>query len=69
MNRILIVDDSPHKSKLNYGNAIYPTEFLGDINDTEVKKLAIYLKSIKDIPNFRKLEKLNWRNKIYDNNI
>lgn len=63
INRILIVDDSPHKSKLNYGNAIYPVSFVGDIDDTELLILAKYLESIKDCENFRRLEKRYWRSK------
>lgn len=61
INRMLIVDDTPRKAKLNYGNAIYPNSYLGDIEDTELKILAKYLKSIKEIENYRRLEKRNWR--------
>lgn len=59
--RILIVDDTPFKSSRNYGNAIYPTEFEGDMSDNELLRLATYLESIKDCPNVRTLEKRNWR--------
>jgi len=61
LNRILIVDDSPHKSKDNYGNAIYPKAFLGDPNDMELKFLAKYLTSLKNRENVRSIEKRNWR--------
>ncbi len=61
MERILIVDDSPHKSKLNYGNAIYPRPYMGNIDDNELLTLANYLSLIKDCENFRKLEKRTWR--------
>jgi len=30
LDRILIVDDSPHKSKDNFGNVIYPRAFVGN---------------------------------------
>ena len=65
LERILIIDDSPHKSKLNYGNAIYPKSYKGDANDDELLKLIKYLETIKDEPNFRSIEKRNWRMK-YD---
>ena len=65
LDRILIIDDSPHKTELNYGNAIYPKAYRGNIEDDELLKLLKYLESIKDEPNFRKIEKRNWRIK-YD---
>lgn len=65
LNRILIVDDSPHKSKDNFGNAIYPTEFTGDTHDKELKLLAKYLKTLKDKENVRTIEKRNWQNRKY----
>ncbi len=61
LNRILIVDDSPHKSKDNYGNAIYPSPFIGDQGDTELKLLSKYLKSLKNKENVRYIEKRNWQ--------
>ena len=65
LERILIIDDSPHKSKLNFGNAIYPKSYKGDANDDELLKLIKYLETIKGEPNFRSIEKRNWRMK-YD---
>ena len=65
LERILIIDDSPYKSKLNYGNAIYPKPYKGESGDNELLKLIDYLESIKDEPNFRTIEKRNWRRK-YD---
>ncbi|WP_299122920.1 HAD family hydrolase [uncultured Winogradskyella sp.] len=64
MDKILIVDDTPHKSSDNYGNAIYPKEYLGDTDDDELKELSKYLKTLKNIGNVRKIEKRGWRNKI-----
>lgn len=61
---VLIIDDSPHKSSLNYGNAIYPKPYEGDKNDNELELLLEYLIMIKDKEDFRRLEKRNWRNKI-----
>jgi len=65
LERILILDDSPHKSKLNFGNAIYPKSFQGELDDDELLKLMAYLETIKDEPNFRTKEKRNWR-KLFD---
>ena len=64
IDRILIIDDSPHKSKDNFGNAIYPKEFTGDVNDRELKLLSKYLKKLKDKKNVRRIEKRNWRNSM-----
>lgn len=64
LEEMLIVDDTPHKSKYNYGNAIYPSEFNGDPKDTELLQLLKYLISIKDVSNFRDIEKRNWKSKI-----
>lgn len=61
MEEILIVDDTPEKSKYNYGNAIYPSEFTGDNTDDELLHLLNYLIEIKGEPNFRLIEKRNWR--------
>lgn len=64
LNRILIVDDSPHKSKDNYGNAIYLNPFIGDQNDTELRLLSKYLQLLKNKENVRYIEKRNWQLQI-----
>ena len=64
LDRILIVDDSPHKSKDNFGNAIYPKPFTGDTADEELRLLAKYLKSLKDMENIRRIEKRSWQNQV-----
>ncbi len=64
LERVLIVDDTPHKSQNNFGNAIYPKEFKGETNDNELQQLAKYLYLLKDIPNVRRLEKRNWRSRV-----
>ncbi len=61
LQRMLIVDDSPHKCSDNYGNAIYPRPFEGDPYDNELLLLMEYLLSLKDKPNLRKIEKRKWR--------
>ncbi|MEE2526387.1 HAD family hydrolase [Hyphobacterium sp. HN65] len=61
LERVLIVDDTPRKAVQNYGNVIYPSEFEGDQDDRELLHLLKYLISIRDVGNFRKLEKRHWR--------
>ncbi|WP_375561764.1 NIF family HAD-type phosphatase [Bernardetia sp. OM2101] len=69
LERILIVDDTPHKSKENYGNVIYPKEYCpqdnkGEENDNELLLLADYLLTLKDKTNVRRIEKRGWKTKI-----
>jgi len=61
LENILIVDDSAEKAACNYGNAIYVKEYTGDATDDELLVLLDYLISIKDVENFRKIEKRLWR--------
>ena len=63
LERILIVDDTPHKAKENYGNVIYPTEYTG-AEDNELLLLAKYLLTLKDKLNVRRIEKRGWNTKI-----
>ncbi|WP_207893796.1 NIF family HAD-type phosphatase [Tenacibaculum sp. M341] len=64
----MIVDDSPEKTKNNFGNAIYINPFEGNKSDNELKILSEYLISIKDIENVRAIEKRGWRNKSINSN-
>lgn len=59
--RVLIVDDTPFKTRRNYGNAIYCAEYLGQLEDTELRLLLQYLLRLKNSQNVRKIEKRNWR--------
>ena len=61
LERMLIVDNTPEKCIQNYGNAIYIDSYYGG-PDEALLQLSNYLSKIKDIPNFRKLEKRHWRN-------
>jgi carboxy-terminal domain RNA polymerase II polypeptide A small phosphatase len=63
LDKVIIVDDSPEKSKSNYGNAIYISEFLGNKPDVELRYLYDYLLTLKDVQNIRKIEKRGWREK------
>ncbi|MBL3658997.1 NIF family HAD-type phosphatase [Fulvivirga sediminis] len=64
LERTLIIDDTPRKSKYNYGNAIYPSEFKGDQSDNELELLTKYLLTLKDVDNVRTIEKRGWQEKI-----
>lgn len=64
LQRILIVDDSSHKSKENYGNAIYPKAFFGNNGDNELRLLAKYLDTLKNVGNVREIEKRGWRDRV-----
>lgn len=61
LEKVLVVDDSPSKSRTNYGNAIYIKEFTGDTNDNELQFLYEYLLTLKLVDNVRKIEKRGWR--------
>jgi RNA polymerase II subunit A small phosphatase-like protein len=61
LEQILIVDDSPTKSRANYGNAVYIKEFTGDATDNELIFLYNYLLKFKTVDNVRTIEKRGWR--------
>ena len=61
LEQIIIVDDSPAKSRTNYGNAVYIKEFTGDKTDEELKHLHDYLLTLKNVENIRAIEKRGWR--------
>ena len=61
IHRTLIVDDSPIKLSRNYGNAIHISPFTGARNDCELLLLLAYVSSIRDVDNYRQLEKRNWK--------
>lgn len=64
LEKILMIDDTPHKFQENYGNAILVSEFTGNINDSEFIGLINYLTAIKQVENVRQIEKRNWREKV-----
>ena len=61
LEKELDVDLNIHKSKDNYGNAIYPSAFVGDSADQELRLLAQYLLLLKDKTLVRRIEKRGWR--------
>lgn len=64
LKKSLIVDDSPEKTKGNFGNAIYVLPYEGNLDDNELNFLSRFLKSIKNSENVRGIEKRGWRNII-----
>jgi RNA polymerase II subunit A small phosphatase-like protein len=64
LERVLIVDDTPSKAGRNYGNAIYPAEYLGEPEDQELLLLLTYLIGLRDVENVRSIEKRNWRMRL-----
>jgi RNA polymerase II subunit A small phosphatase-like protein len=61
LDRILIVDDIDETAVNNRSNLILIKPFYFDNNDTELLKLISYLQKIKDEPNYRTIDKRNWR--------
>ncbi|TPG72091.1 HAD family hydrolase [Hymenobacter nivis] len=68
LERVLIVDDTPEKVRNCYGNAIYPTPFLGDPDDNELAVLAQFLHSLHDVQNVRSIEKRHWKQQFLAGN-
>lgn len=62
LEKTLIVDDSPEKTRDNFGNAIYVLPFEGNQNDNELQLLSEFLRTIKNLENVRRIEKRGWRN-------
>lgn len=66
LDRILMVDDSPEKLARNYGNHLWLAPFEGQADDRELADVVPFLGWIKDEPNFRAIEKRNWRSRKFD---
>ena len=64
LSRTLIVEDTPSKVSLNYGNAIYVSSYQGAADDAELLALARFIESLCDCPDVRRIEKrrsaANW---------
>ena len=59
--RVVVVDDSPEKHALNYGNLIAVAPFEGDASDAELPRLLRYIRALEEEPNVRAVEKRTWR--------
>ena len=64
LTRVLVVDDSPEKHTRNYGNLVQVTPFLGRQDDSQLPRLAPYLRQLSTEPNVRCIEKRRWRTKV-----
>lgn len=64
LGQILMVDDELRKVSYQYANAICVQQFLGDLADRELFDLSSYLGTIKEFPDFRKIDKSNWRQSL-----
>ena len=65
LNHVLFLEDSPSKLRKSYGNLVRIMPFYGDPSDVELQKAAKYLKTLKDVPNVRNIEKRGW-NRSFD---
>jgi RNA polymerase II subunit A small phosphatase-like protein len=64
LDRVLIVDDIVDTAVNNYSNLVLIKPFYFNEDDTELLKLISYLQKIKDEPNWRRIDKRNWGNKV-----
>jgi RNA polymerase II subunit A small phosphatase-like protein len=64
LESVIVVDDTPNVWKDSYGNLVRVKKFEGDLKDDELKILPIYLKTLLETTNIRKVEKRNWRLRI-----
>lgn len=64
LTKVIVVDDSPEKWRNSYGNLVRVKPFFGETEDTELKKLIVYLERLKSAENIRKIEKRMWQNRI-----
>jgi carboxy-terminal domain RNA polymerase II polypeptide A small phosphatase len=64
LRRVLVIDDSPEKHTRNYGNLIAVRPFEGDPDDDELLLLSAYLERLSCEPDFRRIEKRNWRRRL-----
>ena len=62
LERVLMIDDSPEKLRRNYGNLVTVYPFEGQAGDRELLNLLPFLEWLKDQPEFRRVEKRDWRN-------
>ncbi len=61
LNRTIMVDDYPLSLQRQLGNLVLIHPYIGEENDTELKMLGPYLEWIAKQPNFRSIDKRNWR--------
>lgn len=59
--QVLMVDDTPAKLARHYGNLVRVRPYFGDLADGDLDRLGVYLPSLADAPNVRRIEKRFWR--------
>lgn len=64
LERIIVVDDSPEKHVLNYGNLVQVRPYEGSSQDDELVVLLRYLRQVESHPNVRSIEKRWWRDQV-----
>jgi TFIIF-interacting CTD phosphatase-like protein len=64
LQRTLCVDDTFRKYHQSYGNLILVPEYLGAERDETLHWLLIYLLSLRDTPDVRRVEKRGWLRQI-----
>jgi len=64
LSNIIVVDDSPGKLKRQYGNLVRVEPFFGKDDDSELKRLESYLKTLTNVENVRTVEKRNWKSYV-----
>lgn len=60
LSRVLMVDDELRKVSFQYGNALCPRPFRGEVDDDELPRLFAYLQSIHAASDYRKIDKKDW---------
>jgi len=61
LERVVMIDDSPEKLERNYGNHLRISSFEDDPDDRELVAVLPFLEWLKEQPDFRAIEKRNWR--------
>jgi RNA polymerase II subunit A small phosphatase-like protein len=64
LERVLMLDDTGRKLARQYGNHVPVRPFFGDPRDTELRDLLPFLNWIRGEPDFRAIEKRNWRTRF-----
>ncbi len=69
LDKVIVVDDSPEKLLLNYGNLLRVNPFYGDKNDNELIYLMKYLSLLEKESNVRAIEKRMWKDQLWKINL
>ena len=64
LDRVLVVDDSGEKLKLQYGNHVPVKPYFGGTQDDELAMLRHYLRMLAPVENVRRVEKRSWHQGI-----